>query len=136
MTLPNKFETKEQYLEWRAMWRARYAEMSGTIRACKTSIRLAFKEHVPAARFQVDLIQLRRDALDMMALRAMSKQLVRERLRELGIKAPVPKDRPKPAPRQKKRLTPEEIAVLRTTAFQKREARHKDSQALADAHSD
>jgi hypothetical protein len=54
MTLP--FNTKETYLAWRARWRKDYADLSQTIRECKTCCNRSGREFYRInARQQLDI---------------------------------------------------------------------------------
>jgi hypothetical protein len=130
MKVPEKFETKEQWIQWRQEWRERYRRLSESIRVSKATLRDAQRHHVAGSRTFQMVWDLKRDAYAMMFALEKAKILVRDRLRALGIPAPDPKVREKPAPRPKRKWTPEEIADARA------HFEHRGRMADADAHSD
>lgn len=65
------FETKEEYLAWRAEWRTAYRELSERIRELRPQWRAEGSDHQPQLHHA--LFTCRALARSMMALRAASK---------------------------------------------------------------
>lgn len=65
------FETKEEYLAWRADWRERYADLSVSIRSARKTWRVEGNDH--DAQNHNNLFYWRRLARTMLTLRAASK---------------------------------------------------------------
>ncbi len=113
MNTPINFDSKDVYIKWRQQWRQEYQVVSEQIRKAKASLRDAQRKGCASwDRFQLVIVR-KAEARRMMEVLEHSKTIVRNRLRSLGIPAPDPKVREKPAPRPKKRWTPEQIAEAR-----------------------
>lgn len=124
MIVPIKFESKEQYLQWRSVWRKEYASLSAVIRDTRVALKLYQRTGKLdyAWTCQRQLLADSRLASQYMVRLEGAKASVRQRLRELGFEAPDPKVREKPALRPKHKWTAEEIADARHG--RKHESRH------------
>ncbi len=77
-TLPLVFETRDQYLAWRAEWRASYKAHSADIRAMKREIARVQKTGGHAGAVQAELARLRAMAFLKMEQRAETKRRAAE----------------------------------------------------------
>lgn len=132
LTVQDESQSKANYLRWRTQWRNNYVEVSHLIRNFRKTYRDRQRNQSWEESMRVlgALEANQRIARRMMREHTKGKKLVREYLRAKGLSAPDPKKRPAPEPREKKRLTAAEIDALRSAA------RHKQTMASADAHSD
>lgn len=138
MSVTDESQSKANYLMWRQKWRINYAACSAAIRHLRVAYRTAQRRGVWEESMLVlgALEGNQRIARRMMREHVHGKKLVREFLRSKGLSAPDPMKRPKPEPPKKNKLTAEEIKILRDSAVEKRQQRHKRALASGDAHSD
>ena len=75
MTNTFNFETREQYIAWRAEWKSAYETTSIAIRAAKKAIKTANRDNdwIALSRAHWSLISLKKQANKQLAERADSK---------------------------------------------------------------
>jgi hypothetical protein len=79
------FTNRETYIIWRAEWRTEYKELSQTIRDTKIKLKNEFRE-TGYTDLNWDLIQLRREATQMLGLRCNSKIMAQEQYLQNKLK--------------------------------------------------
>ncbi len=94
-----EFATREDYLKWRAAWRARYKELAQAIRGMKVqrkqfvNIRMTREmvDRLPNPRYNVEapyaIVPLRMEAAEMMAVRRECRE--QYNIKRLGFGEPV-----------------------------------------------
>lgn len=84
------FETKEQYIAWRAEWRKAYADLSLTIRTARQIWRAEGQEH--DFIHQSNLFRYRKLARLMLALRRESKRRAEALYQKSKASSPIPQE--------------------------------------------
>ena len=83
MTKYNAFNSKQEYLKARSLWRSDYAKLSTTIRECRNTIKALQRKRAYAGGLQCDLIRFRRDATEMLEARKKQKQLAQRQFQRV-----------------------------------------------------